>query len=376
LKRAPATHFDSLAAGWYPRRAMTAPIPLDALRRAVRSAFGETAVVADVVALHGDASTRRYLRLVLAGAPVRTAIVMLLGEGRFAPGSDELGGGIAIDELPFLNVGRWMAAQDLPVPAVYADRAGEEGLLLLEDCGTTSLWDAVSAAPATAEARFGDAVDLLVALQVAGARAPDPACYAFHRRFDARLADVELEHFVEHGIETRHGRRLPAGERAALCAALAPVAAPFATDAPVLAHRDFMAWNLQWQDGRLRLIDFQDALLAPDAYDLAALLTDRTTATVVDDAMAARLVGRFVAARAAAGLPVAPGLDDRVRRCALHRALKVIGRFHYLELVRGKPGYLAYLPAVYDVARRMLLALPELRALHAQLVAHVPELAA
>ena len=354
---------------------MAVPIPHAALARAVALAFGAAARVAAAEPLHGDASTRRYLRLRLDGAPVAGAIAMLLGEGRFAPGSDELGGGLAVDELPYLNVGRWLDAHGFPVPAVYADRAAEDGLLLLEDCGDTSLWAAAAATPGEAPRLFGEAVDLLVGLQAAGDRHPDPACYAFRRRFDLRMARAELEHFVEHGIETRHGRRLPAGARAELLARLEPVAAPFADDAPAaLAHRDFMAWNLQVQSGRLRLLDFQDALVAPDAYDLAALLTDRTTATLVDDAAAGALVARFAAARAAAGIPAPPGLADRVRRCALHRALKVVGRFHFLEMVKGKPGYLAYLPAVYAVARRMLAGLPGLGDLAVHLAMHVPEL--
>ena len=85
--------------------------------------------------LHGDASTRRYVRLHLAGAPHASAVAMVLGDGRFAPGSDELGGGTAPAELPFVNVGRWLAAHGFPVPALYADRAREDGLLLLEDIG-------------------------------------------------------------------------------------------------------------------------------------------------------------------------------------------------------------------------------------------------
>ena len=52
----------------------------------------------------------------------------------------------------------------------------------------------------------------------------------------------------------------------------------------------------------------------------------------------------------------------------------MIGRFHYLELVLGKPGYLAYLPAVYAVGRRLLAAMPELAAARAQIVPWVPEL--
>ena len=354
---------------------MPAPIPHEALARAVRAAHGEAVRVITTDALAGDASSRRYVRLALsgAGAPA-TVIGMLLGPDRFPLGSDELGGSPPGAELPFVTIGRYLARVALPVPAVLHDAARTDGLLLIEDVGDTTLWAAASAPGADAPALLDAAVDLLVAFQAAGARHPDPACDAFRRRFDARLARWELEHFVEHGIETRHGRALPAAERAALLAALAPLVAPFETSTPVLTHRDFMAWNVHVQDGRLRLIDFQDALLGPDAYDLAALLTDRTTATLIGPAGEARLLARFAAARQAAGLPVEGDLGNRYRTCALHRALKVIGRFYFLECVKGKPGYLAYLPAVYAVARRMLAALPAVAPARAPLVRLVPEL--
>jgi aminoglycoside/choline kinase family phosphotransferase len=136
-----------------------------------------------------------------------------------------------------------------------------------------------------------------------------------------------------------------------------------------------MAWNLHVQDGRLRMIDFQDALMAPDAFDLSQLLTDRTTITVVSPALEEALVTRFLAGRAAQGMPLDHGFMRRYRLCALQHALKVIGRFHFLDRVRGKPGYLAYLPSVYLVARRMLAALPEVADALPLVAAHVPELA-
>lgn len=345
----------------------------DAFERAARAGFGETAHVVSTQPLAGDASSRRYVRLRLAGeAAPPTVVAMLFGADRAPLGSDEITGNVAPTELPFLNVARWLAREGFPVPAVHLDT---DELLLLEDVGDTTLWAAASAAPARTRELFGQAVDLLVRLQAAGARHPDPACYAFTQRFEDRLARWELLHFVEHGVETRHGRALAESERAAIVAALEPLTRPFAAPDPVFTHRDFMAWNLHVQDGRLRLIDFQDALLGPDAYDLAALLTDRTTATLVDAATETALLERFRAARAAAGLPVADGLADRYRRCALQRALKVIGRFHFLELVKGKPGYLAYLPAVYAVGRRMLHELPDLADARRHLAPHVPELA-
>jgi hypothetical protein len=96
--------------------------------------------------------------------------------------SDELGGARG-GELSFLNVGRYFAAHDLPVPRVY-HAAPAELLLLLEDIGDTTLWKAVSAEPARTDALFTTAVDLLVRLQVAGIRHPDPGCVAFGLRFD------------------------------------------------------------------------------------------------------------------------------------------------------------------------------------------------
>ena len=53
----------------------------------------------------------------------------------------------------------------------------------------------------------------------------------------------------------------------------------------------------------------------------------------------------------------------------------MIGRFHFLERVQGKVGYLAYLPAVYAVAYRSLRALPEGRDALPVLARWVPELA-
>lgn len=354
---------------------MSSAIPHAALARAVNTTFGAATRIVRADPLHGDASSRRYVRLHLDAAPP-TVVAMLLGEGRFAPGSDELGGGAASAELPYVNVGRWLAAHDFPVPALYADRTHEDGLLLLEDVGDVTVWAAVDSDPTRTEPLFAAAVDLLARLQVAGARHADARCIAFTRRFDGALARAELEHFVDHGIETRHGTVLAAAERAEVMAELTPLERPFVEGPFVLSHRDYMAWNLHVQDAALRMIDFQDALLAPDAFDLAQLLTDRTTIQRVDGALADTLVGRFRAAMAGAGLPVAGGFTARYHRCVLQHALKVIGRFYYLEQVRGRPGYLAYLPAVYAVARRAFDELPELADARRHVARWLPELAA
>jgi aminoglycoside/choline kinase family phosphotransferase len=343
--------------------------------RAVRDAFGPDARIVATTPLHGDASSRRYVRLTLAGARVDSAVVMVLGEGRFTGGSDELGGAGETIELPFVNVARWLDARGLPIPAIHLDRAREDGLLLLEDVGDTTLWAAVDAEPARTRELFGRAVDLLARLQVAGATSPDRACVAFDRRFDEVLARAELEHYVDHAIETRHGVTLSADERKTLLGLLEPLVGPFRDGPFALSHRDYMAWNVHVRGEELVLMDFQDALIGPDAFDLAQLLTDRTTIERVDEALERELIGRFEAAMRTAGRPLAAGFGDRYRRCALQHVLKVIGRFYLLEVVKKKPGYLAYLPSVYEVGRRMLRALPDLAPAVPMLVRWTPELA-
>jgi len=345
------------------------------LAAAVAKAFGPHARVRGAERLHGDASSRAYVRLRLTGAPVESAVAMLLPAEPAR--SDELSHDAPPPTLPFVSVATYLAREGLRVPEIHLD-ASDDGLLLVEDIGDVTLWRAVDAAPAEAVPRFAEAVDLLVRLQIAGREHPDPACPAFDRRFDAALARAELAHFVDHGIETRRGIRLSPTERDEILAALDPLTGPFSDGPRVLAHRDYMAWNLHVHPatGALVLIDFQDALFAPDAFDLAQLLTDRTTITRLPRAARDALVDRFEAARAAAGFPTPPGLRERIECCALQHALKVIGRFHYLEVVVGKPGYLAYLPSVYAVARESLRRVAGGESMTAVLAPWVPELAA
>src|SRR5438105_1464019 len=47
-----------------------------------------------------------------------------------------------------------------------------------------------------------------------------------------------------------------------------------ASEPRVLCHRDYHSRNLMLSDGSLYIIDFQDARLGPDTYDLVSLLRD------------------------------------------------------------------------------------------------------
>jgi aminoglycoside/choline kinase family phosphotransferase len=60
--------------------------------------------------------------------------------------------------------------------------------------------------------------------------------------------------------------------------------------------------------------------------------------------------------------------------CALQKAFKVVGRFHYLDTVKGKPGYLRYLPPTWRQIARLLAARPDLAPVQRILAQYAPEL--
>ena len=113
------------------------------------------------------------------------------------------------------------------------------------------------------------------------------------------------------------------------------------------------------------VLDFQDAVRGPIAYDPVSLFKDAFLSwpqARVDD-----WLGRYHARAAAAGLPV-PALE-RFRRDAdligIQRHLKVLGIFARLHHRDGKPKYLADAPRFVGYLDAVLPRYPELSALSA-----------
>lgn len=278
-------------------------------------------------------------------------------------------------ELPYLNVHRFLARIGVAIPALYAD-ASDAGLLLLEDIGEVPLWDAVQGqTPERIEQLYGAAIDQLLSIQLAGTRQRDAACIAFQQRFDERLFVWEFDHFIEYGIERRLGRRLPDRDARVLRVHFAAIARRLDHQPRYLNHRDFHSWNLFVQDGHVRVIDFQDALMAPAPYDLATLLGDRDTPLVISPAIEARLLDYYRRRWHELGGVALDAEDFRIVYflCALQKALKVVGRFYFIELVKKKPGYLRFIPSTVRQIRRILPRFPELAEMSATLERYLPE---
>jgi N-acetylmuramate 1-kinase len=213
-------------------------------------------------------------------------------------------------------------------------------------------------------------------LQIRGSKQDDESCIAFQQRFDFRLYMWEFDHFLEYGLQKRPNLSVSPSAIAALRKTFEGIAHRLDSQSPCLNHRDYHSWNLMIHDDAVAVIDFQDALLAPPQYDLASLLNDRITDRVIGPALEELLVSYYVDNRAEI-------TNQAVRRdeffeiyllSAIQRDLKVVGRFYYLDVVKGKPGYKKFIPPTLHRLKRNLTRLPELQKVIPILAEHYEEL--
>jgi N-acetylmuramate 1-kinase len=345
----------------------------------IATVFGSNAAISSLVALTGDASSRRYYRAAVKapGAP-ESVIVMALPAGSSLPlSSEELGVFKQTPkELPFLNMHRFLSGIGVRVPKLYGDWS-IEGILLLEDLGDTALWDRVQGLPeAEVLTWYKKAVDELLTLQIRGTQAWDEACIAFQQRFDFRLYMWEFDHFLEYGLEKRPGTHVAGAVLEELRKIFSDIAGRLDRYPNCLNHRDYHSWNLMVHEDAVAVIDFQDALLAPPQYDLASLLNDRITDSVIQPDLEEDLVTYYLLKRAEIDTRIID--HDEFREIyllsALQRDFKVVGRFYYLDLVKGKPGYRKFIPPTVRRLKRNLARLPQLKRIIPILAEHYEEM--
>lgn len=347
-----------------------------AIDTAIATKWGKETAITRVEPLTGDASSRSYVRLYLTGGGPATTVVMMLAGSALPLSSDELAVfKEPLKELPYLNVYRFLQSLGVTVPETYYD-GSKDGFLLLEDIGDVPLREAAHGlSAAEIENLYNKAIDQLVRLQVEGTRRGDESCIAFQQAFDHRLFMWEFEHFIEWGLEKREGKPLSAAEGKELRSMFDEISTRLDRAPRFLNHRDYHSWNLFVQNDDIRVIDFQDALLAPATYDLETLLNDRDTPTVVSPALEQTLVNYYHTAwHDSGGSAIAQEqMWEEYNLCLLQKASKVVGRFYYLELEKKKTGYSRYIPPTLATVRRVVARLPQYRRLQEIIASHFPE---
>jgi hypothetical protein len=326
--------------------------------------------------LAGDASNRRYFRIELGSGSPRSVVLMQLAEPEAFKQSEEAvsGAKYAITELPFLNVRTHLAKAGVSVPTLYYYDQGA-GLLYLEDFGDLTLSEAsCDAKPEELSARYRQAIDILVQIQVKATSPADPQCVAFHRSFDVPLLMWEFDHFLEYAIVARQGRSMQEDDQQVIRGECEKIATMLAEQPRVFVHRDYHSRNLMVDKTRLGVLDFQDALMGPATYDLASLLRDAYIAldeSLIDELIAYYLDRLETQRQVWTNREAFRRLFDFT---SIQRNLKAAGRFVYIDEVKGNPKFLADIPRTLGYVRRNLYKYPELFTLRKHLASYVPEL--
>jgi len=326
--------------------------------------------------MQGDASTRIFERLTLDNQ------TMILMNAPRQPDGPPVRDGkpysaiahLAEDVVPYVALSRGLRDRNLSAPEIlHADLP--RGLIVMEDLGEVRVVEGDP--PAPIEARYEVAVDVLISLH--RRRLPDTISIApqlDHRlpRYDLDAFLIEAELLLDWYLpsvdapptdETR--QEFVALWRDALVPALA---AP-----PTWVLRDYHSPNLLWladrdDVARIGVLDFQDALMGPAAYDVASLLQDARVDVPEDMEMA--LLGRYVRARRSDDprFDVA-GFTQLYATLAAQRATKILGIFARLHRRDRKPQYLRHMPRIWTYLQRAL-AHPALAPLAAWYAANVP----
>ena len=316
---------------------------------------GLAAPAVRVVPLTGDASDRRYFRIISPDGP--STVLALHAEA------------IDFAALPFANVARLLQEVPLPVPAILG-HSNALGVLALQDLGDVTLQAHLGAAsPAEHRALYRQAVTLIETLQRRGAELASSNYPPYGIMFDVEKLTWELDFFVRHFLEAYRGATLADADRAKLGEEWATITSELAAEPRVLCHRDYHSRNLMLHDGSLYIIDFQDARMGPDTYDLASLLRD----SYVDIAEREldELVAYFLALK---GMPDAAEFRRRFDLMSLQRNLKALGTFGYQTTSRHNPVYIQYIPRTLNYARTTLDKYPRFARLRELLAGHIDEL--
>jgi len=304
----------------------------------VRASLGEGATL---VRLAGDASTRQFYR---ASGPSGTAILMVQ-DTPLEPDSGQHSNHRVLTEI------------GAPVPRLIA-RGDCLGLILFEDFGDLSLQQLATRGGPGDRGQVRDlyhqACALIGRLQAEGTAALLSGDFASRNALDRERFLFELDHFDRHFIRGLR-RKTPTSDETSLLRRLYEDLAARCDALPRgYCHRDFQSRNLMVRQGRLCLIDFQDARMGPYTYDAASLLRDSSLDLAEDlvEEMLQRLeltIGR----RLGIG-------QEEFRRdfdlMALQRNIKDLGTFGYMATVRGRAEYLDYVPRTQASVHRTLIS--------------------
>lgn len=309
----------------------------------------------DVIPLAGDASARKYFRVVKD----QSSWVLMQWE----PFKDD-------GNYPFLSVLNHFKKNDVHVPEVVA-KAPDLGFVLLEDLGDLTLerkfWENIK--QELTYPFYELAIDELVKIHYS-ATADQSPCTAFNIMFDTEKFLWELNYAKTHLLEGICKIKFSDMENRALDAAFLEICETLHNEPKFISHRDYHSRNTMLKLGKVRVIDFQDARLGPIQYDLVSLLRD--SYVNLDDEIAERLIKYYLDRRQEFKLPKihSDKFFDIYELQTIQRCFKACGSFSSFFMAREDRRYLKYISKTLHTVKQSLDLFPNLSPFTKILVDH------
>lgn len=334
-------------------------------RLLLKGNFPSTATIKKIEHIIGDASSRRYYRIHLEDHNLSSVVLVVLagGSGPIVGGDSQ----VSQDDT-YVEVGKLLRENGVAVPELYVD-GRHMGALLIEDVGDGPLWKVVLGEKLSQKKEVSIQVFKLAIDEIHKIRgiAPEPSQIAFKRFLGADQLFEEASRFIKFYLSHIKINKSSLLEVERFIRALAD---ELAAQKTVLSHRDFMAWNLHLDGcGKIRVLDFQDALLAPPCYDVISLLYDRDIDLALGDDCLVELAEYF---------RMQSNYGKNFKRdfvtALLQRSLRIAGQFVYLSDQKNNPVYRSWVPGRLRLIGRCLATMSDLAPISELLGEHVEEI--
>ena len=263
---------------------------------------------------------------------------------------------LAEDVRPFLAIGEALRAADLPAPEMYAYDL-KQGFLLMQDFGQ----ETVIANGQPHPERYQVAIDILAKMHgqdwPASVALPDGSEYHLPA-FDQSVFDIEISLLAD--WYAPKVAEITFSEKAwdEYLAIWQDLFELVSTGEKSWFLRDYHSPNLMWREDqtgleKIGLIDYQDALIGPSAYDVASLCQDARYSVPQD--MEQMLKVRYIDARHIQDKPFDVEAFERdYAIIAAERGTRLLGLWPRLKYRDGKPHYMNHMPRTKDYLRRAL----------------------
>ncbi len=296
----------------------------------------------NVSKLIGDASSRQYFRYVTDS---RKSFILAAYPEAFDP-----------ERFSYRQIYSLLREIGIPVPRIL-NLDGALGIVLQEDLGNDTLQrHFLEADELERKRRLRDSIDYIGRIQAEGSRRLQPGYEAAKLAFDEEKLNWEFSFFARQYLHNYRGFEDSA--YAPLLEEFDRIAAELASAPRVLCHRDYHIRNLMLKDGKIYVIDFQDARWGPASYDLVSLLKDSielSPGEVADHKS-------YYLSLTETGL-TPRDFDRQFHLMSIQRLIKAQGTYAYQVIVRENFIYEQYMAGSLHRTQMALDALPEFPAI-------------